>query len=354
MKKILIVLFSGLMLSFTACKSEQTQTEVVKTVKTYTVKTYGESKSVTFPGKVIAASDINLAFRISGPISKVYVDAGRYVQKGQVLAEIDSRDYIVQLSATEAEYNSIKAETERIIALYEKGSVAPNDYDKAVYGFNQIKARYEAHKNQLKDTKLLAPCDGYIQKRLFEPGETVSAGLPILSMISSGTDEIEINIPLNDYIRRDNFDSYYCTADIHSGMTFPLELVGITRKANMNQLYTMRLKLTGNNKNNLSPGMSTMVTIQYKTEESETVSVPITSIFELNGQSMVWIYNNADETVTVRPVKVSKILTDGTVVISSGLTNGEIVISGGANSLQERERAKLLPVVSSTNVGGML
>ncbi|MDL2255930.1 efflux RND transporter periplasmic adaptor subunit [Parabacteroides sp. OttesenSCG-928-G06] len=217
---------------------------------------YGESKSVTFPGKVVAASDINLAFRISGPIAKVYVDAGRYVKKGQVLAEIDPRDYVVQLSATEAEYERIKSEAERVIALYEKGSIAPNDYDKAVYGLNQITAKREAHKNALADTKLCVPCDGYIQKRLFEPGETVSAGLPVLSMISAGTDEVEINIPSSDYIRRDQFDNFYCTVDIYQGETFPLELVGITQKANMNQLYTMRLRLTGKGKNKPGPGMS--------------------------------------------------------------------------------------------------
>lgn len=354
MRKFLITLLSGLILLFSACRSEKAQKDAVITVKADTVKIYGENKSVTFPGKVIAASDISIAFRIGGPISNIHVDAGRQVRKGQVLAEIDSRDYAVQLSATEAEYNQIKAEAERIIALYGKGSVTPNDYDKAVYGLNQITAKYNAHKNALADTKLLAPCDGYIQKRLFEPGETVGAGMPVLSMISTGTDEVEINIPLNDYIRRENFDSYYCTADIYPEKTFPLELVGITRKANMNQLYAMRLKLTGNEKNKLTPGMSIMVAIQYKTEETGTVSIPLTSVFELNNQAMVWIYSSATETITARPIKIQQILTNGTVVVSSGLTHGEIVVSGGVNSVKEGEKVKLLPAPSSTNIGGLL
>lgn len=354
MKKFLITCLSGSLLLFTACKSERTQKGTIKTVKTETVKKYGESESVTFPGKVISASDINLAFRISGPISRVYVDAGKYVYKGQVLAEIDPRDYAVQLAATEAEYNRIKAEAERIIALHEKGSVSPNDYDKAVYGLKQITAKYEAHKNALVDTRLHAPCNGYIQKRLFEPGETVSSGMPVLSMISAATDEVEINIPLNDYIRRENFGSYYCMADIYPGKTFPLELVGITRKANMNQLYTMRLRLTGNEKNKLNPGMSTMVTIQYKTEETETVSIPVTSVFESDNKPMVWVYDGTTETLKARRIVIEQILTDGTVVVSSGLAHGEIVVSGGAGSVKEGEKVKLLPAVSSTNIGGLL
>jgi RND family efflux transporter MFP subunit len=353
MKKIILstMAFTVILLS---CKQNKPENSTFQTVEVDTVQVYGENQRVTFPGKVVAASDINLSFRIAGPISKVHVDVGKFVKKGQVLAEMDSRDYIVQLSATEAEYKRIKAEAERIIALYEKGSVSPNDYDKAVYGLNQITAKYDAHKNALADTKLYAPCDGYIQKRLFEPGETVSAGLPILSMISAGTDEVEVNIPSSEYIRRNNFDSYYCTVDLYSGKTFPLELIGITRKANMNQLYTMRLRLTGNEKNKPGPGMSTMVTILCKTEETEMVSIPLTAVFESKNKTMVWVYNKSDETISARSVKVSEILTNGTAIISSGLSSGEIIVSRGVNTVKEGEKVKLLPAVSPTNVGGML
>jgi RND family efflux transporter MFP subunit len=354
MKNILIMLSSLYVLLLPACKPEKTPTGIEKTVRTDTAKIYGESKNATFPGKVIAASDINLAFRISGPISKVYADAGRPVKRGQLLAEIDSRDYIVQLSATEAEYNQIRAESERIVALYEKGSVTPNDYDKAVYGLKQITAKYNAHKNALADTKLYAPCDGYVQKRLFESGETVSAGTPVLSMISTGADEVEINIPSSDYIQRDNFAGYFCTADIYPDKTFPLELVGITRKANANQLYTMRLRLSGNDRDKPSPGMSAMVTILYKNNGTATVSVPLSAVFEIEKEPMVWVYDKASETFSARSVKISKILKDGTVVIFSGLSRGETVVSAGVHSLKEGEKVKLLPAVSPTNVGGIL
>lgn len=68
MKKSLIAWICGSVLLLAACNSEKTQTDIVKTVKADTVKMYGKRKSVTFPGKIVAASDINLAFRISGPM----------------------------------------------------------------------------------------------------------------------------------------------------------------------------------------------------------------------------------------------------------------------------------------------
>lgn len=152
---------------FSGCSSQKKEKETVKSVKTDTVRIYGESSRTTFPGKIRAASDMSLSFRVSGPILRVYVDVGSYVRKGQVLAQIDPRDYEIQLAATKAEYQQIKNETARLKELYEKQSIAPNDYDKALYGLEQISAKYDAHKNALADTRLLAPSDGYIQKKAF-------------------------------------------------------------------------------------------------------------------------------------------------------------------------------------------
>ncbi|MCD7898585.1 MAG: HlyD family efflux transporter periplasmic adaptor subunit [Bacteroides sp.] len=192
------------------------------------------------------------------------------------------------------------------------------------------------------------------KKKLFEPGETISAGLPVLTMIGKATSEVEINIPSSEYIQRDQFDSYHCSVDIFPGKSFPLQLIGITHKANMNQLYTMRFRLSGEEKNLPGPGMSTMVTILYKPEEGRRVSVPLSSVFETNQGSSVWVYDGVTETVRSHPVKIAQVLVSGIVVISSGLEEGDVVISAGVHSLKEGEKVRLLPAVSPTNVGGML
>lgn len=355
MKWVQLMLLSGLILLFSACKSEKVQKETVKSVKIDTVQVYGEKRSVTFPGKVQASSDINLSFRISGPITRIHVKDGEFVKKGQVLAEMDSRDYGIQFSATEAEYKQIKGEAERVIRLYEKGSVAENDYDKAVSGLQQITAKYNAHKNALADTKLTAPFDGYIQKCYFNQDETVAAGMPIFSLISTGSPEIVVNIPASDFIQRDRFETYSAHIDIYPEIVFPLDFVAVNQKANLNQLYSMRLKIRPVKGQPMpSPGISAMVTILFKPEHSEFFAIPVTALFEKDGKSLVWIYHEETQTVQGREVRVKEILTDGTAVIAHGFQVGEKIITAGVHSLSEGEKVKLLPAVSSTNVGGLL
>lgn len=354
MKKVEVIILCGLFL-FTSCKQEKIQKDTVKIVKVDTVVGYGENKTVSFPGRVKASSEINLAFRISGPILKINVKEGEYVREGQVLAEMDSRDYAIQFSATEAEYKQIKSEAERIIKLYEKQSVSENDYDKAVAGLQQITAKYNSHKNALSDTKLISPFNGYVQKRYFDKDETVSAGMPVFALISTGAPEVVVNIPAGDFIQRDKFDSYSCTFDVYPGEVFPLELISVSQKANLNQLYTVRLKIR--EKPNMpvpSPGMSTMVTIGFRPEDVNTVYIPISALFETDGKPSVWVYDKEYQNVRLRNVRLSEILTDGTVVVSEGLKAGETVVSAGVHSLTEGENVRLLPEASSTNVGGLL
>lgn len=347
-----------MVIAATVCGCSRAKTypeEAVQTVKADTARIYGEKPKAVFPGKIKAASDVNLSFRVAGPISGVYAVAGQLVRKGQTIAEIDPRDYAIQLAATEAEYQQISAEAGRVIELNEKGSATPNDRDRAVYGLRQITAKREAHQNALADTKLTAPFDGYVQKVFFAAGETVGAGMPVLAMIDAGRPEVEINIPSSEYIRRDRFESYACEVDIYPGLVFPLELIGITQKANMNQLYTVRLRMTGGAAQKPSPGMVTMVTIMHRPDESALVRIPYAALFETGTDAAsVWIYDPDGRTVTARRVSPYKMLSDGTVIIAEGLAAGEIVVTAGVHSIGEGQKVKLLPPVSESNAGGLL
>ena len=355
MRNIVIGISCALVLSISGCNQKTQEKSVVKTVKVQKARAYGEAKSLSFPGKVKAASEVKLAFRISGPIARLYVREGQLVGKGEVLAEMDSRDYALQLAATEAEYRQIKAEAERVIRLYEQNSVSENDYDKARLGLQQITAKYEAHKNAVADTKLRAPFSGYIQKRYFDSNETVAAGMPVFSMISSSSPEVEINIPASEYIRREDFEAFTCNFQLYPAFDFPLELISINHKANLNQLYTLRLRFRELPGTTLpSAGMTTMVNIAYKRQSSGLVSLPLSAMFQINDSPTVWIYNEAQQSINARAITVSEITNDGRIIISKGLEAGEQVVTAGVHFLSEGEKVKLLPQAEKTNIGGLL
>lgn len=333
-------------LLITGCTNQTKPIEAIRSVKCDTVQGYTPYREVSrFPGSVKAASEVKLSFRISGPIVALRVNEGEFVRKGTILAEMDARDYQTQLSATEAEYHRIKSEADRIMELYHKESIPQNDYDKARFGLQQVSAKLEAHRNAVADTRLVAPFDGYIQKRWMEAGESVSAGMPIVSLLSSETPEVEVKIPTNNFIKRDKFLSASCTIDGFDNQVFELELIGTTPKANLNQLYTTRFRLLGNS--HPAPGMNAVVTLNYHEKESSLHKIAFSALNE----GMVWVVE--ENRVSTKKVRVVEVTADGFAWVE-GVQSGELVVTAGIHSLKSGMAVKPLQKKSTTNVGGVL
>lgn len=352
MKKIsILILWAALLIS---C-SEKKSVDTVPYAKIETVNVITDAQSRSYPGKTKAAEEINASFRVSGPIIRLHVKEGDHVAKGQLIAEMDPRDYQTQLSATQAEYMHIKADAERIFAIYKEGNTTASNYDKARYGLQQITEKLNNHKNQLKDTKLYSPIDGYVSTRIHDAGETVGAGMPIVSLFSGNDIEVEINVPASDYANRNTFGLAYCTFDVIPGEKYPLTLSRTDQQANPNQLYTMRYRLqTGQSLAKLTPGMSAMVTISTPDNTPEIITVPSNAVFEKDNKSMVFVYNSKDSCVRSRTVVMGNLLLNGNTVIKSGLKDGEQIVTAGVHHLQDGEKVRCMPKASKSNVGGLL
>lgn len=356
MRTIYTILTLACMLQgLTSCNKTTRQQKDSVAVKVDTVRTNGEKNCLQYPGRVQAAKDVDLSFRVSGKIQSIKVKEGAAVKAGQLLAVLDPSDYKVQLAGTEAKYKQVKAEAERVMALYKDGGSTPNDYDKAVYGLKQITALYQHHRDELSYTKLYAPFSGYIQKHFFDAYETVAAGMPVLSLLSGESPEVEINLPAAEYINRNKFTRYHCTFDVYPGKVYPLQLISITHKANANQLYTMRLKIEKGDRPMPSAGMNTMVSIFYADEEDVALQVPSSALLNQKGKSSVFVYHPESKTVKLCQVQCLRPLNNGCTIISSKqLKAGDIIVSAGVHSLKSGDKVRPISPVSKTNVGGLL
>jgi RND family efflux transporter MFP subunit len=342
-----------LTLLLAACTSQKPADEAVPMVRLATVAPSGSAQTSLYPGRTRASETINMAFKVSGTLQRVPVRSGDYVRRGQLIAQMDDRDYRLQLEATEAEYRQVKAEAERVIALYEDGGTTANNYDKARYGLEQITAKYNNHKNQLADTRLTAPFDGYVQEVICDEHETVAAGMPVLKLFSASGTEVVINIPASEFQQRERFRDFTCTFDVLPGQVFPLKLLNVATKANANQLYETRLLLEGKH-DEITPGMTAMVTLSYEPQAASAVAVPSRAIFNRGEGPAVYIYDAATGTIHQRAVQVGALHTDGTTDVTDGLRPGEQVVTAGVHHLTDGQQVTPMAEPSATNVGGLL
>lgn len=310
----------------------------------------------SFTGKAKSASEVNLAFRVSGQLTRVYVNEGDHVRSGQCVAEMDQRDYQVQLKATEAEYAQVKADAERVFALYAEGNTTASNYDRAKYGLEQISMKLANHRNQLSDTKLYSNIDGYVQAKHHESGETVGAGMPVVSVFGSGDTEVEIKVSAADYTNLASFTDFYCKFDVTGDEEFPLSIIRTSQEANTNQLYTVRLRFTSSiSGRKITPGMTTMVYAQ-KTSSSHLseVNLPGSAVMNKASKTLVFIYDKAAGCVKQKEVNVTNINKDGTYLIEGGLHSGDIVVSSGVHHITDGQKVRVMEKPAESNVGGLL
>ncbi|NNC71442.1 MAG: efflux RND transporter periplasmic adaptor subunit [Sphingomonadaceae bacterium] len=146
-----------------------------------------------------------------GQISRVLVDAGDWVARGQVLAVIDQSVQSQQIQSARANIEVARAdlalaqsELDRALQLVERGFISRADIDRKTATRDAARARVNVAQAQLGELRarsgrlaIRAPAAGLILERNVEPGQVVSAGSPPLFRMASGG-EIEMNARVSE------------------------------------------------------------------------------------------------------------------------------------------------------------
>ena len=350
-----IVIFSLVASFFVGCDNQPSEAiKLVRKVKVDKVESVSAKEYAEFAGVVKEARSVNLSFRVAGPIKRLKVKQGDHVQKGDLVAEIDTRDYELQLSVAQAEFDKVTAETKRVIELYNRQSVTEADYQKAVAGEKMITAQLNRAKDQLNDTKLYAPFTGFIQSLNFEQGEIVNIGMPIAELLDVESFQVEVDIPAELFVSKKRFEKVSCHTSLVNSTELPLELVNYQAKANASRLYRLFYRLNPNADKRIAPGMEVLVTIEYSKDSETGLVVPITAVFNDEGRAYVWVYNATDSIVIKRNVTTGALHGKGKIKIVAGLSGSETVVVAGVNVLNDNEKVEIVKPVSETNIGGIL
>jgi len=103
--------------------------------------------------------------RASGIIEHIYVEEGDYVEKGQILAQIEPRRYHLNLDRAKADLVGVEKELAKINKVYDKKLVSDDIYDKLTAQFESAKATRSLAELDLKEATITAPISGYIAER---------------------------------------------------------------------------------------------------------------------------------------------------------------------------------------------
>lgn len=103
--------------------------------------------------------------RASGIIEHIYVEEGDYVEKGQILAQIEPRRYHLNLDRAKADLVGVEKELSKINKVYNKKLVSDDTYDKLTAQYESANATLSLAQLDLKEATITAPISGFIAER---------------------------------------------------------------------------------------------------------------------------------------------------------------------------------------------
>lgn len=346
----------------TTSAAEVAETDVARPAKLVEALSLARAHNTLLPGDVRAADEVELSFRVSGPLAHLDIEAGDEVDKGAVLARIDARDFRVQLGAArarrdaaQAQFGNTQTEERRTRNLVESNALPQAQLD-SVEGAHRVatanldgaRQAVQAAKMALGDTKLRAPFAGRIAAVRVEQHQWINASAPVLLLRSEGRLEVGVDVPerrLQALLEAPE-GALHVRFPALGDTLHPAHVVSHQTEVDpMTKTYEVSLAL-----DEPVPGVSPGMTAEAEWSESaagEGVVVPLAAV-GTGDAGEPFVYQYIDGVLHAKSVTLGA-ASDAGVVVTAGLADGDVLLAAGVRAANEGQRVR---PVSQEDIGG--
>jgi RND family efflux transporter MFP subunit len=283
-------------------------------------------------GTVRAKLRAALEAKVSGRLEKLLVSPGQTVKGGELLAQLDAREIQARLDQTLALRDQLKRDTDRLQGLLVQSAISRQEFETVESRYRVAAAAAAEAETMLGYTKIVAPFDGVVTRKLADVGDLASPGKPLLEIEDPSLRRLEADVPesLIDRIRPG------ATFLVHAPglseiMATASEIAPAADPATRSFLVKFDLPAgTG-----LRSGQFARVAISVN--NSPALRVRASAVLKRGQMEIVFVVTN--HTAWLRLVKTGSRVGDEIELIS-GVDPGEQVVTEGAASLTDGQRVE--------------
>ncbi|AKJ64035.1 efflux RND transporter periplasmic adaptor subunit [Kiritimatiella glycovorans] len=289
------------------------------------------------PGVVMPDADAVLAAEQAGTITKLRVDRGDRVKRGDLLLQIDDRIQRAALMRAEAAERETGRTLERTRELRTTGAVSEEQLDRAERAHDEAAAALQEAKTRVDQCRVAAPFDGFVNDRMVEKGEYVSPGTPLFRVLDNRPMKLVFDVPERDVPAVRNGEP----------VTFRISSLGDT-------VYTARVDFVAEQMSDDHHAYRVECTIREPTETlrggmiaeigfvrgtlPDTALLPLTAVIPSQGEHIVYLIE--DEIARRSRVRVEA-TSDRYALITTGIPDGALVAVEGHRTLSDGQPVRV-------------
>jgi membrane fusion protein (multidrug efflux system) len=337
------------------CGSKQQAQQMGQQVKVMQVIQQDTPIYTEYAGQIAGKDEVKVQSKVSGNVVEKYVEGGQYVEAGQPLYRIDSRQYEsavlaaqATLAQSEATLGNAQTDLYRDQQLLADNAISEQTVTTQQSNVNAYQAVADANAAQLRkaeqdlaDTMIYAPLSGQLGVDDVAVGTFAGAGSTSLVTIGSSDPVFaQFSLSETEYLKAMNLESMnmgmqpQVTITLADGTVYPYtgQIVQADR-ALKSKTGTLTVKaLFPNPQNLLLPGMFARVRISGEVVPNALL-VPQRAVQQLLGKSFVMVVGE-DGKSAARTVELGDKV-GSYYIIKSGVEAGDNVIVEGLTSLKE-------------------
>ncbi|MBS0468627.1 MAG: efflux RND transporter periplasmic adaptor subunit [Proteobacteria bacterium] len=331
------------------CSRPEPVPEPVRSVKLITVGPSAVQMHLEYSGEVRARIESRIGFRVAGKIVRRQAELGQRVKAGQLLAQLDVRDYELATQAARAQVAAAKtqrdlaaADFQRFSKLKAQNFISGVELDRreaqlksAQAQLDQARAQLASQGNQADYTRLLADAAGVITGIEAEPGQVVAAGAPVVRIARDGPRDAVFFVP-EDRVGQLVVGQPVQVRAWAQDKLMAGQVRELAASADpVTRTFMVKVAVSGTDVPPL--GATVYVTPQLPPGAGlQAIKLPTSSLRQEGGATAVWVYEPGQDGASgsVRSQVVQVATADGNeAVIAAGLTPGMQVVATGVHVL---------------------
>ncbi len=317
--------------------------------------------SVESTGRVEAKYSVDVIARVSGFLLKKYFKEGDFVKKGQLLFQIDPKEYQLEVNNSQAAVNQYGAllknaqqELNRANALIKEDLISHSDVDQSLATRNSNRALLDSARQKLElarvnlsYTRIHSPIDGRIGKVKITEGNYVDATSGSLVNISSMNPVyVTFSLRSQDFVKllkaSDKFKDVQVKAQFDNGVIY--DKIGkidfVDNQIDQNSGSVQMRAVFDNSKGWLVPGDYMKVTL-IAPKKVEYMTVP-QACAKGDAMSGYYVWTVEDGKAVRKDIKVSDDINNNWVVDSGLDKSDQVIVSGIQNIAMQGQKVKVI------------
>ncbi|HZR80158.1 MAG TPA: efflux RND transporter periplasmic adaptor subunit [Candidatus Binatia bacterium] len=304
-------------------------------VTVHTVSTQRVDRTVDFVGTLYAYAEAEVSAEVDGRLTAISADLGDQVAKGQILATLEGSELEAKLREAEASLQKNENDQKRAQQLRDQKIMSPQEFDAIASAASVSRARRDVLAIQVEHTRIRAPFDGRIAKRLVDVGNYVRTGTPVFVVVADNPLRLRGEVPERFASEVQIGQEVRGHVEAYPDDTIDGRLTRISPAANMQSRALTVEALVPNGDGKLKTGFFCKSQILTRTD-AEALMVPVEALVTFAGVTRVFVVQ-PDGTARGREVETG--LRQGALVeVTSGLSAGERVATTGLARLSDGVR----------------